>query len=49
LAETETLSRDKLYPEGAETDILKIDPTPIVFFLVNAIQDLRKQVRKLSR
>jgi hypothetical protein len=41
-------SRDKLYPEGLETDIFQVDPAPLLL-LIKTIEDLRKQVRELSR
>jgi hypothetical protein len=42
-------TRDKLFPEGVETDIIQIDATPIIFLLVNAANDLKGQLEALER
>jgi hypothetical protein len=42
-------SRDKLYPEGPETDIILVDPTPIIYLLINAVKELRADIDRLDR
>lgn len=42
-------SKGKLYPEGQETDIIQIDPTPIIFLLINGVKDLRNQVEAIEK
>ena len=40
-------SKDKLYPGGIDTDVLYVDPTPLIFILMNALRELRNEVEKL--
>jgi hypothetical protein len=42
-------SKDKLHPEGHETEIIQVNAAPIIFLLVNAIKDLEAQIDELSK
>ncbi len=40
--------RDRLFPEGEETEIVEIDLNPIVFLLVNAVKQLKREIDELE-
>lgn len=42
-------SVDKLYPGGPETEIIQVDPTPLIFLLVNALKELNAQIDELEK
>lgn len=44
-----TRIKDKLYPGGPLTEIITINPTAIIFLLVNAAKDLKGQIDDLER
>jgi hypothetical protein len=49
LPEAITKRATKLFPEGAETEIIEFDLNPIVFLLVNAVKQLKKEIDELER
>jgi hypothetical protein len=41
-------SRDRLYVGGPETDIIMVDPTPIIYLLINAVKELHAEIAALA-
>jgi hypothetical protein len=42
-------SIDKLYAGGPETEIIQVDPTPLIYLLINAVKDLSRQINDLEK
>lgn len=42
-------SVDKLYSGGPETEIIQVDPTPLIFLLINAVKELKGQIDDIEK
>jgi len=42
-------SLDRLYPGGPVTEIIQVDPTPLIFLLINAVKELKIQIDDLEK
>ena len=41
--------QDRFYPDGPITEIVTINPSCLIFLLVNAAKDLQRQIEELER